>query len=504
MVARSAAMAAPWAFSRAACSAIMLWTVMPCAAIAGDASDAVAIRAELLAQVPAAWKPEDARVAADADAAPLLLLAAQAMRRIPAGEKVLAVAQFQALARFQSWPAGAAGMALEAWLEEGGQQGALLLIAKALERPALRRTASPSYGDQLIRAMRADGDLLRLMALRAAERGQPAQALSALHQLLRLCALARRDASSAPALMAAVALEGQALRSMVAVCVRAAVHPEDIQPLRDEVLAAPDGTLLPEIARALLEDLLATLPDNLEDGAHWAEDLTALHDQGDVVRARMAENQGLPRPAAVDHHALRALDDVALALDRRATFTTVLTWLNEVGQARPTSYQEWLVAMRNPTALHLRSEVGLAGRMLDLSDGAADDVGGGAHAHTPAEEAEQANADIGRLLAAGPNPIGAIIADAHLQAAATLVRFLIERRTGRLLCATALDLLIAEHLSGAWPADLGAAPPRDPFDGKPLRWDPALGLLWSVGRDLVDDGGDPRTDIVMELRPASH
>jgi hypothetical protein len=473
------------------------------AASAGDAPDAMALRAELLATIPDAWRQEDPPLPEDADAGPQLLLAAQAMRRIPAAEKVLAVAQLQALARFQSWPSGEGGTALASWLDEGGQQGALLLLAQALERSGLRRPGAPAAGDQLIRAMRADGDLLRLVALHAAERGPPAQVLSALHQLLRLCALARSSARSAAALMAAVSLEGQALRTIVAVCVRSPLRPEDLQPLRDSVLAIADGSLLPEVARAVLEDLLATLPDNLEDGAHWSEDLLALHQQGDVVRARLAENQGLAPPLAVDHQALRALSEVALALDRRATFATVLTWLIEVGEARPTSYQEWLFAMRGPTALRLRGEVGMAGRMLDLSAGAADAMGGAVHARSPAEEATQADADFARLLAAGPNPLGAIIADAHLQAGATLLRFLVERRTARLLCTTALDLLAAERRTGAWPADLGPAPPRDPFDGQPLRWNPVLGLLWSVGRDLADDGGDPRADIVMELRPPS-
>ncbi len=487
---------------RTVCCIFTWWITMAVgAAMAGDAPDVLAVRAELLAKIPDAWKQEDPPVAEEADAAPLLQLAAQAMRRIPPGEKYLAVAQLQALARFQSWPAGEAGTALEAWLDEGGQQGALLLLAKALERPALRRPAAPAAGDQLVRDMRADGDLLRLIALRAAERGQPAPALGALHQLLSLCALARCGARSAPALMAAVSLEGQALRTIVAVCVRSQLRALDLQPLRDVVLSAPDSTLLTPIACAILDDLLATLPDNLEDGAHWSEDLLALHQQGDVVRARMAEKQGLAPPLAVDHHALRALGDVTVALDRRATFAAVLTWLDEVGMARPTSYQEWMFAMRSPTALRLRSVVGLAGRMLDLSAGAADAVGGAAHERSAAEVAAAADADFARLLAAGPNPVGAIIADAHLQAASTLLRFLVERRTGRLLCATALDLLIAERGSGAWPADLGSVPPRDPFDGQPLRWNPVLGLLWSVGRDLVDDGGDPRTDIVMELRP---
>ena len=31
--------------------------------------------------------------------------------------------------------------------------------------------------------------------------------------------------------------------------------------------------------------------------------------------------------------------------------------------------------------------------------------------------------------------------------------------------------------------------PIDPFDGKPFRYDPERGILYSVGRDLQDGGG---------------
>lgn len=48
----------------------------------------------------------------------------------------------------------------------------------------------------------------------------------------------------------------------------------------------------------------------------------------------------------------------------------------------------------------------------------------------------------------------------------------------------------------AYPPDLSALVPRylsaipeDPYDGKPLRFDPARGLLWSVGSDGIDGGG---------------
>lgn len=45
----------------------------------------------------------------------------------------------------------------------------------------------------------------------------------------------------------------------------------------------------------------------------------------------------------------------------------------------------------------------------------------------------------------------------------------------------ALAALVPEYIT---------AVPADPFDGKPIRYDPARGLIWSVGIDLKDDGGD--------------
>ncbi len=42
-----------------------------------------------------------------------------------------------------------------------------------------------------------------------------------------------------------------------------------------------------------------------------------------------------------------------------------------------------------------------------------------------------------------------------------------------------LEALVPDYLD---------AVPADPFDGKPLRYDPARRLVWSVGKDLVDEG----------------
>ncbi len=41
--------------------------------------------------------------------------------------------------------------------------------------------------------------------------------------------------------------------------------------------------------------------------------------------------------------------------------------------------------------------------------------------------------------------------------------------------------------------------PRDPWDGEPLRYSRERGLLWGIGEDLVDDGGDAGADVVVEI-----
>jgi hypothetical protein len=82
------------------------------------------------------------------------------------------------------------------------------------------------------------------------------------------------------------------------------------------------------------------------------------------------------------------------------------------------------------------------------------------------------------------------------------------RRTLRLKIALARYQL--EH--GALPADLSAlvptyldALPLDPYDRKPLRYDPGRGAVWSIGKNLTDDGGgtDPSIDFMTrkELDP---
>ena len=43
--------------------------------------------------------------------------------------------------------------------------------------------------------------------------------------------------------------------------------------------------------------------------------------------------------------------------------------------------------------------------------------------------------------------------------------------------------------------------PLDPFDGAPIRYDPARKILWSVGADCRDDNGEAGKDRLWRLTP---
>lgn len=72
-------------------------------------------------------------------------------------------------------------------------------------------------------------------------------------------------------------------------------------------------------------------------------------------------------------------------------------------------------------------------------------------------------------------------------------------RAYRAAAAAALALFIEHARTGQLPDDLVSASllpavPLDPFDGQPLRYDPTRRMIWSVGPDGVDNGGDEAED----------
>lgn len=75
----------------------------------------------------------------------------------------------------------------------------------------------------------------------------------------------------------------------------------------------------------------------------------------------------------------------------------------------------------------------------------------------------------------------------------------------RFECTRVLLLLRCFYLDhGTYPERLEELPqptPVDPFDGQPLRYSKEKQIVYSVGRDLIDDGGTKRVDQVFSFAP---
>ena len=99
------------------------------------------------------------------------------------------------------------------------------------------------------------------------------------------------------------------------------------------------------------------------------------------------------------------------------------------------------------------------------------------------------------------NSVGSALADlSNFDREGTLkitTKFRWQLDATRLLLALEIHRLrhdsLPPTLEALVPAILPAVP-RDPYDGKPLRYDPVRGVIWSIGEDGVDSGGLEQSD----------
>lgn len=119
-----------------------------------------------------------------------------------------------------------------------------------------------------------------------------------------------------------------------------------------------------------------------------------------------------------------------------------------------------------------------------------------------------------------PNVLGRFFVALHSMDMRNLARIRARCLADQRLAEAVSLLRSARRERGHWPADwreAGCVAPLDPFDGAPLRWDPARGIVYSVGANLRDDGGSlaptgplsgwpardalQREDMVRQVRP---
>jgi hypothetical protein len=217
-----------------------------------------------------------------------------------------------------------------------------------------------------------------------------------------------------------------------------------------------------------------------------------------------------PKLDALKADILALLKDHPEPFDRAETVRlSVLSYANELDNLK----RPWADRKPDPTA-HISEEVAIWPERLSLSFlkllplylGRNDD-----------EELSKANLGKAReQLHNVHNPLGKhLIRDllCNKESSESAIRFRARGRLEAARCIIAINLYERTH--GARPErldDLVKAKilpevPRDPFDGKPLRYSRDRAIIWSVGRDGKDNGGRKPTrgegDVLLDLlRPA--
>ena len=104
-----------------------------------------------------------------------------------------------------------------------------------------------------------------------------------------------------------------------------------------------------------------------------------------------------------------------------------------------------------------------------------------------------------------PNIYGRLHAGMSVTASAGALTLSVRYRTYVNLTRAYIALCIVRKETGKWPESLEAVRPLlkdlpvDLFSDKPVHYSREKGILWSVGPDEVDDGGDPQKDLVVPL-----
>jgi hypothetical protein len=106
-----------------------------------------------------------------------------------------------------------------------------------------------------------------------------------------------------------------------------------------------------------------------------------------------------------------------------------------------------------------------------------------------------------------PNIFGRLLVSLMLHSCEKVHERSVKVRTEINMTRSLVGLQRFRRDNGSWPDSLAEVrssavlsdEPGDLFDGKPVRYSRAKGILWSVGPDEKDDGGDAEKDFVIKL-----
>lgn len=460
----------------------------------GEPPAAPAIEADLWSMVPEQWRPAKDPVDGGDDAGPLIRAAGAHVQAPSVDDEPLWRIYHDGSSWRKPWPAGESAAPLLAWMDAPDRSGAMAVLDQALalghRRPAPRNGSDPVMG--------AGRDLMRFLVLRcrrAIAAGDCERSEAELRRISGLCRI-MRGGPGGLGLLVDISLAAQAVDAVVGVAVRASPDPAATGRLRQLIPPAIElaGDVLP---RQVLGDLIPTLAKAPEDGDRWIQDLQGMHLRGAVLREQMKATTGATSPAS-DRGAIFALAGNPAALDRRATVGLALSLLSTIAQGEGT--RAWEQGPLRDLIEETKGASAYLNPVQDLMQDVIGSAGGGAGGPDDQAEARQKADREFRRLASRPNPVGRIVVGLQLSALPFLLDSLRAHAARCRMAQVALTLLDHRSGHGGLPESLPPGAPMDPFTDQPFRWDASRALLWSVGRNRIDDQGDRRKDEVLRLQ----
>lgn len=397
---------------------------------------------------------------------------------------------------------------LSSWL--GRQSDSIELFHQAFARAGINRPKSDNH-DRFISVCRNLTNLLIISAKIHAFRHEYIEAWRDANYLLEftnrisICGISSIDN------MVSISLRSISFGLISYLAIEAAdqtLITQEISHLGNDVAIDVNGIIRKLAVSPSAINEMASAP---EGGPEWAKELENYSLISGRIAAQVAPTVGTLTQEIEPHPEFQLLATHERVLYRESTIRARVDWANKMTKSQPANWAEAELILDGPLAHDLEqkagSAIGLFTRSFESLTNAALGKSDDAAATNKAKNDAKMIADLSRLFRDDANPMGVILNAAATGSMKSSVSMVFDYEAKRRLTRMALAVSLRRIQLGRWPASsdeitvpgIMVAVPLDPYDGKPLRYDPVNQVIWSVGKDMVDDGGESPMDIVLKL-----
>lgn len=254
-----------------------------------------------------------------------------------------------------------------------------------------------------------------------------------------------------------------------------------------------------------------------EGGPEWVKELeknnSIYNSISDLVAAQADPTVDFPAHQNEPHPEYQLIASHERVLNRDSTIRDRVEWVDKMTKSQPSNWTEAELILDGPLAHDFAQKAGSATSLFTtrLFESLMNVVAlGNSEKATTVDKAKidaKMLEDLSRLLRDDANPMGVILNALATESLKSSVSIVFDQEAKRRLTRMALAVSLRRIQLGRWPSSrdeitvpgIMDAIPLDPYDQKPLRYDPVKQVIWSVGKDMVDDGGLSPKDIVLKL-----